>query len=108
MQPGRSSACSREMRQARLASLTSSTGATERPGARCGDCSYAGGLGGGECDGRTLRGHLGGAQVMLPALDVAPPPWKTPPEEIAIDAFHHVVYVTVTTAGFVALQRNST
>ena len=45
---------------------------------------------------------------MLPALDVAPPPWKTPPEEIAIDAFHHVVYVTVTTAAFVALQRNST
>ncbi len=55
-----------------------------------------------------FAGIWGGAQVMLPALDVAPPPWKTPPEEIAIDAFHHVVYVTVTTAGFVALQRNST
>ena len=49
----------------------------------------------------------GGAQVMLPALDVAPPPWETPPEEIAIDAFHHIVYVTATTLVFAALQRNS-
>ena len=49
----------------------------------------------------------GGAQVMLPALDVAPPPWESPKEEVAIDAFHHAVYVIATAVAFAALQRNS-
>ena len=38
----------------------------------------------------------GAAQVTLPALDVAPPAIFWPKEEIAIDAFHHAVYATVT------------
>ena len=38
----------------------------------------------------------GAAQVTLPALDVAPPAVFWPKEEIAIDAFHHAVYATVT------------
>jgi hypothetical protein len=38
----------------------------------------------------------GAAQVTLPALDVAPPAIFWPKEEIAIDAFHHVVYATAT------------
>jgi hypothetical protein len=38
----------------------------------------------------------GSAQVTLPALDVAPPAIFWPKEEIAIDAFHHVVYATAT------------
>ena len=38
----------------------------------------------------------GAAQVTLPALDVAPPVVFWPKEEIAIDAFHHLVYATAT------------
>ena len=49
----------------------------------------------------------GSAQLMLPALDVAPPPWKSPKEEIAIDAFHHAVYAVATAVAFAALQRSS-
>lgn len=46
----------------------------------------------------------GGAQVMLPALDVAPPPWKSPPLEIAIDAWHHTVYAVITSLAYTALE----
>jgi hypothetical protein len=35
-------------------------------------------------------------QVMLPALEVAPPGFTWPVEEIAIDAWHHVVYAIAT------------
>ena len=49
----------------------------------------------------------GSAQVMLPALDVAPPPWETEPKEIAIDAFHHAVYVVATGLAFAALETSS-
>jgi len=49
----------------------------------------------------------GSAQVMLPALDVALPPWKSPPKEIAIDAFHHAVYAAATGVAFAALERSS-
>jgi hypothetical protein len=38
----------------------------------------------------------GAAQATLPALEVAPPVVFWAPEEIAIDAFHHVVYATAT------------
>jgi hypothetical protein len=38
----------------------------------------------------------GSAQVTLPALDVAPPVIFWPPEEIAIDLFHHAVYAGAT------------
>ena len=34
----------------------------------------------------------GAAQITLPALEIAPPVVFWPKEEIAIDAFHHVVY----------------
>jgi hypothetical protein len=34
----------------------------------------------------------GAAQVTLPALEIAPPVVFWPKEEIAIDAFHHLVY----------------
>ena len=47
----------------------------------------------------------GGAQVMLPTLDVAPPPWKTPPQELAIDAWHHMVYASATGAAYAFLDR---
>lgn len=38
----------------------------------------------------------GGAQVALPALDVAPPFWLWGPKEVAIDVWHHLVYVIAT------------
>jgi hypothetical protein len=38
----------------------------------------------------------GAAQATLPALEVAPPVIFWPPEEIAIDAFHHAVYAAAT------------
>ncbi len=49
----------------------------------------------------------GGAQAMLPALDIAPPPWKSPPEELAIDAFHHAVYAAATGIAYAALEKSS-
>ena len=38
----------------------------------------------------------GAAQVTLPALEVAPPSVFWPKQEIAIDAFHHLVYAAAT------------
>ncbi len=46
----------------------------------------------------------GSAQVMLPALGVAPPAWESEPKELAIDAFHHVVYAAATGPAFAALE----
>jgi hypothetical protein len=42
----------------------------------------------------------GAAQVTLPALDISPPALFWPKEEIAIDAFHHVVYAAATGAAY--------
>lgn len=47
----------------------------------------------------------GGALVMLPALDVAPPVTRWGREEIAIDVFHHVVYATATGLTIELLER---
>jgi len=47
----------------------------------------------------------GSAQAMLPALDVAPPPWKAAPLEIALDALHHAVYAGATGAAYSVLSR---
>lgn len=53
------------------------------------------------CDHKTVKR----SQVMLPALEVAPPPWKSEPKEIAIDALHHAVYAVATGVAFAALDR---
>jgi hypothetical protein len=47
----------------------------------------------------------GSAQVTLPALEVAPPVVFWPRKEIAIDAFHHLVYATATGIAYEALER---
>lgn len=65
------------------------------------------GIDGSRATGAHFAAIWGGAQVMLPALDVAPPPWKSPPVEIAIDALHHAVYVVATSLAYVALTRSS-
>lgn len=46
----------------------------------------------------------GSAQLMLPALDIAPPAVFWPPEEIAIDAFHHTVYALVSGIAYEMLR----
>lgn len=38
--------------------------------------------------------------VMLPALDVAPPATEWGPKELAVDGFHHAVYVTATSVAY--------
>ena len=48
---------------------------------------------------------FGAEQVMLPRLNVSPPPWKSTPTEVAIDAFHHAVYVIATGLAYEALDR---
>ncbi|MBA2465883.1 MAG: hypothetical protein H0V42_13080 [Nocardioidaceae bacterium] len=65
---------------------------------------HAAGVDGFRATGMHFAAIWGGAQVMLPALDVAPPPWESAPEEIAIDAFHHAVYVVATGVAFAALE----
>jgi hypothetical protein len=49
----------------------------------------------------------GNEQVMLPALDVAPPVYMWAREEVAIDAFHHLVYVTATGVAYDLLDRGA-
>jgi len=68
---------------------------------------HAAGLDGAGATALHFAAIWGGAQVMLPALDVAPPPWKSPPAEIAIDAFHHAVYAVATGIAFAVLERSS-
>jgi hypothetical protein len=46
----------------------------------------------------------GAAQVTLPALEIAPPSIFWSKEEIAIDAFHHVVYATATGVAYELLS----
>lgn len=47
----------------------------------------------------------GSSLVMLPAVDVAPPPWKQPLSGLATDAFHHTVYAVGTSVAFALLDR---
>ncbi|MDQ3728297.1 MAG: hypothetical protein M3355_01775 [Actinomycetota bacterium] len=68
---------------------------------------HAAGLDGAKATAAHFAAIWGSAQAMLPALDVAPPPWESPPEEIGIDAFHHAVYAVATGIAFTALERSS-
>jgi hypothetical protein len=44
--------------------------------------------------------------VALPSLDIGvPPPWEWGAAEVAIDAFHHVVYASTTSIVFERLDR---
>ena len=54
-----------------------------------------------------LAAIWGNEQVMLPALDVAPPITMWRSKEIAIDAWHHVVYASATGATYELLSTNS-
>ena len=54
-----------------------------------------------------LAALWGSEQVMLPALEVAPPVTMWGREEVAIDGFHHLVYATATgiTYGLLSARR---
>lgn len=49
----------------------------------------------------------GSAQVMLPALEIAPPVVFWAPEEVAIDLFHHTVYALATGLAYELLDDNA-
>ncbi|HEY3612311.1 MAG TPA: hypothetical protein VGK92_01325 [Gaiellales bacterium] len=49
----------------------------------------------------------GSSQAMLPSLKLAPPAWDGDPVEVAIDAFHHLVYAVATGLAFAALEQRS-
>lgn len=66
---------------------------------------HAGGIDGARATGLHFATVWGASQAMLPGLDVAPPPWKSPPEAVAIDAFHHAVYAVATGLAFAAIDR---
>jgi len=68
---------------------------------------HAAGVDGGAAVAAHFAAVWGSSQVMLPALGVAPQPWKSAPQEIAIDAFHHAVYVVATGLAYTALERSS-
>ena len=58
---------------------------------------------------RANAAHLGAVwgteQAVLPALGVAPPFWEWGAKEVAIDAFHHLVYAGATGAAYALLDR---
>ncbi len=58
---------------------------------------------------RATAVHLGmvwgSEQVMLPALEVAPPLTEWGAKEIAVDALHHLVYAAATGAAYSLLDR---
>ena len=65
----------------------------------------AAGLEGKEAAAAHFLAVWGSEQVMLPALGVTPPFWQWGAKEVAIDAFHHLVYAGATGVAYAALDR---
>ena len=65
----------------------------------------AAGLEGKEAAAAHFLALWGSEQVMLPVLGVAPPFWQWGAKEVAIDAFHHLVYAGATGVAYAALDR---
>lgn len=63
------------------------------------------GLSGPAATAAHLGAVWGSEQVMLPALDVAPPLTEWGVKEVAIDALHHAVYVGATGVTYSLLDR---
>lgn len=63
-------------------------------------------------DRAAMAAHLalvwGSEQIVLPALDVAPPVWESGAKAVATDLFHHFVYSSATGIAYSWLDRNST
>ena len=56
---------------------------------------------------RPFAAVYGTALVMLPALKVAPPVAEWGAEEIAIDAWHHLVYAAAVNAAYERMNHDS-
>ena len=71
--------------------------------------SLPGGLGlpAAAATGMHLAALWGSEQVMLPTLDVAPPITLWGGQEIAIDAWHHLVYAVATGVAYELLDRQA-
>jgi hypothetical protein len=65
----------------------------------------AAGLSGPAATAAHLAAVWGSEQVMLPALGVTPPLTEWGAKEVAIDAFHHLVYATATGVAYSFLDR---
>ena len=65
----------------------------------------AAGLSGPAATAAHLAAVWGTEQVMLPALDVAPPLTRWGAKEVAIDGLHHLVYATATGVAYSLLDR---
>src|ERR687897_2852772 len=65
----------------------------------------AAGLSGPAATAAHLAAVWGTERVMLPALDVTPPLTEWGAEEVAIDAFHHLVYAVATGVAYSLLDR---
>ncbi|MDQ3850910.1 MAG: DUF1440 domain-containing protein, partial [Actinomycetota bacterium] len=65
------------------------------------------GLGGVRATATHFLAVWGSEEVMLPALDVAPPAWEWGAEEVLIDALHHVVYALGTGVAYTVLERGA-
>jgi len=65
------------------------------------------GLRGSAATGAHFAVVWGNELVMLPALGVAPPATEWGPKEVAIDAFHHLVYATATGLAYDYLDRRA-
>lgn len=63
------------------------------------------GLEGKEATAAHFLAVWGTEQAMLPTLGVAPPFWQWGAKEVAIDAFHHLVYASATGVAYAALDR---
>jgi hypothetical protein len=63
------------------------------------------GLQGPRAAGAHFAAVWGSELVMLPALDVAAPATEWGAEEVAIDAFHHLVYATATSVAYAFVDR---
>lgn len=63
------------------------------------------GLEGKEATAARFLAVWGTEQAMLPTLGVAPPFWQWGAKEVAIDAFHHLVYAGATGIAYAALDR---
>jgi uncharacterized membrane protein YagU involved in acid resistance len=64
----------------------------------------AAGLSGPRAAGAHFGAVWGSEQVMLPTLGVAPPFWEWGAKEVAIDAFHHLVYAGSTSVAYALLD----
>jgi hypothetical protein len=69
--------------------------------------AFAAGLGlrGPAAAGATFVLYLGGGTLLFRRLDLAPPPWRRKPRELATEMFHAGVYAVATSVAYERLER---